>query len=88
MHKIWKEELGPVAKEHRINLWDEFSNATKIINEKRKIFNTQIEEKLTENFKLKEEIISKIKSVSELENRTHTEWQNKIKEIENLRERF
>ena len=88
LHKIWKEELGPVAKEHRTKLWDEFSNATKIINEKRKIFNTQIEEKLTENFKLKEEIISKIKSISELENRTHTEWQNKIKEIENLREQF
>ena len=46
LHKIWKEELGPVAKEHRTKLWDEFSNATKIINEKRKIFNTQIEEKL------------------------------------------
>ena len=67
---------------------EEFSNATKIINEKRKIFNTQIEEKLVENLKLKEEIINKIKSVSELENKTHTEWQNKIKEIENLRESF
>jgi hypothetical protein len=88
LHKIWKEELGPVAKEHRINLWNEFSNATKAINEKRKIFNTQIEEKLVENLKLKEEIINKIKSVSELENKTHTEWQNKIKEIENLREKF
>jgi hypothetical protein len=88
LHKIWKEELGPVAKEHRINLWNEFSNATKAINEKRKIFNTQIEEKLVENLKLKEEIINKIKSVSELENKTHTEWQNKIKEIENLRKKF
>jgi hypothetical protein len=88
LHKIWKEELGPVSKEHRIKLWDEFSNVTKIINEKRKIFNTQIEEKLVENLKLKEEIINKIKSVSELENKTHKEWQNKIKEIENLREKF
>jgi hypothetical protein len=88
LHKIWKEELGPVSKEYRIKLWDEFSNVTKIINEKRKIFNTQIEEKLVENLKLKEEIINKIKSVSELENKTHKEWQNKIKEIENLREKF
>ena len=88
LHKIWKEELGPVSKEHRLSLWNEFSNATKIINEKKKIYNAQIQEKLIENLKLKYETINKIKSISELENKTHFEWQNKIKEIESLREKF
>jgi len=88
LHKIWKEELGPVSKEHRLSLWNEFSNATKVINEKKKIYNAQIQEKLIENLKLKYETINKIKSISELENKTHFEWQNKIKEIESLREKF
>ena len=88
LHKIWKEELGPVSKEHRLSLWNEFSNATKIINEKKKIYNAQIQEKLIENLKLKYETINKIKSISELKNKTHFEWQNKIKEIESLREKF
>jgi len=35
LHKIWKEELGPVAKEYKDELWDRFSAATKVINDKR-----------------------------------------------------
>ncbi len=88
LHKIWKEELGPVSKEYREILWEEFSTATKIINEKRKIFNTQIEEELIANFKLKEEIISKINMIADKEDKEHSYWQNNIKEIEKLRESF
>jgi len=29
LHKLWKEEIGPVAKEFRDDIWDQFSKATK-----------------------------------------------------------
>ncbi len=34
LHKLWKEELGPVAKEFREDIWERFRNATKSIHEK------------------------------------------------------
>jgi len=88
LHKIWKDELGPVAKEFRESIWKEFSDATKIINEKRKIYNVQVEEKLIKNLKLKKEIIKEIKLISDVENNNHSEWQKGIKEIEYLKEKF
>ena len=88
LHKIWKDELGPVAKEFRESLWKEFSDATKIINEKRKIFNIQVEEKLLKNLKLKKEVIKEIKLISDVENNNHSEWQKGIKKIEYLKEKF
>jgi len=88
LHKIWKDEIGPVAKEFRESIWKEFSDATKIINEKRKIYNVQVEEKLIKNLKLKKEIIKEIKLISDVENNNHSEWQKGIKEIEYLKEKF
>jgi hypothetical protein len=48
LHKIWKEELGPVAKEYKDELWDRFSAATKVINDKRQDYYNQLEEKFEE----------------------------------------
>ena len=50
LHKIWKEELGPVAKEYREVLWEQFGAATKVINDKRQAYNVQIEKELMINF--------------------------------------
>ena len=88
LHKIWKEELGPVAKEHREALWEQFSAATKAINDKRKIYNAQIEEELTANFKAKEAIVLKINEIANNEYQTHKDWQKQIKVIEDLRQSF
>ncbi len=88
LHKIWKEELGPVAKEHRVALWEQFSAATKVINDKRKIYNSQIEEELTANFKAKEAIVLKINEITNNEYETHKDWQKQIKAIEDLRQSF
>ena len=88
LHKIWKEELGPVAKEYREVLWEQFGAATKVINDKRQAYNVQIEKELMINFEAKELIIDKIKSISEIEYDSHTEWQKRVKEVEALREEF
>ena len=88
LHKIWKEELGPVAKEHREALWEQFSAATKVINDKRKIYNAQIEEELTANYKAKEVIILKINEIASNTYETHKDWQKQIRVIEDLRQSF
>jgi hypothetical protein len=88
LHKIWKEELGPVAKEHREALWEQFSAATKAINDKRKIYNAQIEEELTANFIAKEAIVLKINEIANNAYETHKDWQKQIKVIEDLRQSF
>ena len=88
LHKIWKEELGPVAKEHKDELWEQFSAATKVINDKRQQYYNQLEETFQENLKIKNEIIAQITTISEKSIQSHKEWQNAIKEIETLREAF
>jgi len=35
LHKRWKEDVGPVAREMRDEVWEKFSAATKIIHDKR-----------------------------------------------------
>jgi len=88
IHKIWKEELGPVSKEYREVLWEQFSAATKVINDKRQEYNAHIEQELMANFDSKKVIIEKIKSLTETENSSHGKWQNRMKEVEELRENF
>lgn len=88
LHRIWKEEIGPVAKELREDIWNQFSATTKIIHDRRQEHFRNIDKIYEENLVVKEEIIAKIKEVSKGNYTVHNQWQNKIKEIEQLREAF
>lgn len=88
LHKMWKEELGPVGKEHREAVWERFSNATKTIHDKRQAYYADLDKAYEKNLERKEEIISKIQAVGEDKANSHSAWQKKIKEIETLRLAF
>lgn len=88
LHKLWKEELGPVAKEHREDIWQRFSNATKTIHDKRQAYYADLDKAYEKNLERKEEIIAQIIAVNEDTTDTHSSWQKKIKTIEGLRESF
>mgnify|MGYP001265135273 FL=1 len=88
LHKIWKEELGPVAKEFKDELWDRFSAATKVINDKRQVYYGQLEVSYKKNLVVKNIIIDEINALSEKPTLTHKDWQVKIKKIEALRDSF
>ena len=88
LHKMWKEELGPVDKEFREDIWEKFKAATKIINDKRQLYYQQIDKVYEKNLEKKLEIINSINDISKQETNSHNAWQNKIKEIETLREAF
>ena len=43
LHKMWKEDLGPVDREHREAIWERFSNATKTIHDKRQAYYADVD---------------------------------------------
>jgi len=88
LHKMWKEELGPVAREHREEIWDRFKTATKIINDKRQGYYKEIDKIYEKNLENKLEIIAKIEAINTQESSSHSSWQNKIKEVEAQRNEF
>ncbi len=88
LHKIWKEELGPVARENREEIWNRFKAATKTINDKRQVYYQEIDKHYEKNLEKKLVIIENITLVTQKPANSHNAWQNKIKEVENLREAF
>jgi hypothetical protein len=88
LHKMWKEELGPVGKEHREDIWERFKNATKIINDKRQVYYQHIDKIHEKNLEHKLEIIAAIEVVNTEKVASHSIWQKKIKEVEALRDAF
>lgn len=88
LHKLWKEELGPVAREHRDSIWERFSNATKTIHDKRQAYYADLDKAREKNLERKEEIIAKIQEVAAGTTTSHQGWQKKIKDIEVLRQEF
>ena len=88
LHKMWKEDLGPVDKEHREDIWERFSNATKIIHDKRQAYYADLDKAYEKNLERKESIIEKIEAISNDPGNTHQAWQKKIKAIEALRNEF
>lgn len=88
LHKMWKEELGPVGREHREEIWDRFKAATKIINDKRQVYYQEIDKVYEKNLELKLEIIANIDALNTQETNSHGGWQKKIKDVEELRNQF
>ncbi|MGB1232035.1 MAG: DUF349 domain-containing protein [Winogradskyella sp.] len=88
LHKLWKEELGPVAKEHRDTIWERFSNATKTIHDKRQVYYANMDKIHEKNLENKEEIIAKITAINTDPATSHSALQKKIKAVEALREDF
>ncbi|MBQ4915753.1 DUF349 domain-containing protein [Maribacter sp. MMG018] len=88
LHKIWKEDIGPVGKEHREEIWQRFSNATKVIHERRQEYFKELDKLNEQNLEKKNGIIEEIKKLSENIANNHRELQKQIKQLEELRESF
>lgn len=88
LHKIWKEEIGPVAKEHRDAIWERFSNATKAMHQKRQDYYKELDEQHEKNLEKKKEIIASISLVASNVADNHKMLQQQIRQIEELRDSF
>ena len=88
LHRIWKEEIGPVDKEHRESIWQRFSELTKKIHDKRQYYLKNLDKIYEENAVKKQGIIERIKKLSEKEPTTHSAWKQLSKQVEDLRQSF
>ncbi|MRJ10993.1 DUF349 domain-containing protein [Ornithobacterium rhinotracheale] len=89
LHRMWKEEAVPVAEEHREPTWQKFKELTAKLHDRKEELSVQLQERLTENLKKKNEIIKKIGEVIEgQEIKSHNLWQKKIKEVKKLRDEY
>ena len=88
IHRRWKEEIGPVAREIREEIWETFSAATKIIHDKKMLAEAALEETFIENFSIKKELIGLINKVQEETKSSHAAWQNAMKQVQEIRDVF
>lgn len=88
LHRMWKEEIGPVAREYSDEIWDKFSVATKKIHDARDEKQKEVEAVWIQNLEQKNEIIAKIKEVAQDDIKAHKTVQDKIKKVEALRDEF
>lgn len=88
LHRLWKEEIGPVDREHREEIWNQFSALTKQMHDKREgLFASQREREIA-NLERKKEIIAAIEELAKVEVTAHSQWQGYIEKVEALRNDF
>jgi hypothetical protein len=88
LHKIWKEDIGPVAKELREDVWQKFSEVTKKIHDKRHDHFREMKSKYQEIIVQKLLVIDRLNAYDTSKNKTHKDWQNSINDIEKLRQEY
>ncbi|MDB4129354.1 DUF349 domain-containing protein [Flavobacteriaceae bacterium] len=88
LHQLWKNDLGPVAKEHSEDLWNRFQEASRVIQSKRQTYQKDMVGAMKENLEKKETLLREMKSLTESPLDTHKAWQNAINKYNKLREDF
>jgi len=88
LHKIWKEDIGPVSREHRDEIWNKFSDLTKQMHDKREVLFEKMRGTELENLEKKKEIIAKIEVLATEKVNAHSQWLNQIEKVEALRTAF
>ncbi|MGK0421860.1 MAG: hypothetical protein ACJAVE_000587 [Polaribacter sp.] len=88
LHKIWKEDIGPVAKELREDVWQKFSDVTKKIHDKRHDHFREMKSKYQEIINEKLLVIERLNAYDTSKNKTHKDWQNSISDTEKLRQEY
>ena len=88
LHRLWKNDLGPVAREHREELWNRFQMATKTIHQLKNEYNKNIDQIQSENLALKDQLLDEISAIIAAAPDNHNAWQNAIKKVNVLKEKF
>ena len=88
LHRIWKEELGPVSKEFRDEIWNQFSDLTKKMHDKREVLLEKLRGTELENLEKKKNIIAQIEELATIKVNAHSQWLLQIEKVEALREAF
>ena len=88
LHRMWKEDIGPVSSTHREEIWNEFSELTRKMHDKREVLFEKMRASEHDNLAKKNDIIAQIEKISEEKVSAHSQWQGQIEKIEALRTEF
>jgi hypothetical protein len=88
LHKIWKEDIGPVSREMREPIWNKFSDLTKQMHDKRMAFFESFKATENENLEKKRNIIAQLETLSKENVASHALWLKQIEKVESLRNEF
>ncbi|MCF6131857.1 DUF349 domain-containing protein [Flavobacterium sp. WG47] len=88
LHRIWKEDIGPVSRENREEIWNKFSELTKQMHDKREGLFEQLREVEKGNLDKKKEIIAQIEVLAQEKVNSHAAWLGQIEKVEALRNQF
>lgn len=88
LHRIWKEEIGPVSRDIREEVWNKFSDLTKQMHDKRESFYASFREVEIANLVSKKEIIAQLEELANEKVDSHNAWQEQIQKVEALRNKF
>jgi hypothetical protein len=88
LHRIWKEDIGPVSRENRDIIWNQFSDLTKQMHDKREVLFEKLRGTELENLEKKKVIIADIEVLATVKVNAHSQWLQQIEKVEALRTAF
>lgn len=88
LHRMWKEDTGPVAKEMRDPIWEEFKAASDVIHDRRHAYYAERDKIAATNQTVKENIIAELHLIVKRGGNSHKAWQDSLTEVNALRELF
>lgn len=88
LHRQWKNDLGPVAKEHREDLWKRFQAATKTIHDKRHDYEKNIDQFQQQNLEKRQALLVAMEELIESKAKSHRAWQQQVQKFNQLRSDF
>lgn len=87
LHDEWAE-IGPVARELRDELWNQFKEASSIINKKHQAYFDALHEKENENLRNKQAIIEQLKAINFAEFKSNKQWEKATQAIQQLQDEW
>ena len=88
LHRIWKEDIGPVSRDNREEIWNKFSELTKQMHEKREGLFEKLREVENGNLAKKKELIAQIEVLAQEKVKSHAAWLGQIEKVDALRNQF
>lgn len=88
LHRIWKEDIGPVSKDHREEIWTRFSELTKQMHDKREQLFEGLRAVEAANLAAKQDLIAQLNVLAQEKVNSHAAWLGQIEKVEALRNAF
>ncbi|MDP4185579.1 MAG: DUF349 domain-containing protein [Bacteroidota bacterium] len=87
LHEEWRE-IGPVAKEHREELWERFKNASTIINKRHQQYFDELREKEQINEAEKVALCETVEGIDFESLNSFVKWEDKTKDLLDIQEKW